>query len=168
MSFNNENMNIAFGWDDTIETENEYSSVILKEGDYNFTVTGFERKQHNGSAKIAPCPKAELTLQADSDQGVATAKTTLFLNRSQEWKVCSFFRSIGQKKHGEPLKPNWNAVMGAQGRAHIAPRTYTNSSGDTREVNDVKYFIDYNEDNLKNMKPGAKFTQLEDDGDIPF
>ena len=30
-----------FGWDDEIENDNEFQ--ILPDGDYNFTVTGFER-----------------------------------------------------------------------------------------------------------------------------
>lgn len=40
-----------FGWDDEIENDNEFQ--ILPDGDYNFTVTGFERGRHQGSAKTS-------------------------------------------------------------------------------------------------------------------
>ena len=49
-----------FGWDDEIENDNEFQ--ILPDGDYNFTVTGFERGRHQGSAKLPPCNKAIITL----------------------------------------------------------------------------------------------------------
>ena len=46
---------------DEIENDNEFQ--ILPDGDYNFTVTGFERGRHQGSAKLPPCNKAIITLK---------------------------------------------------------------------------------------------------------
>ena len=45
-------------WNDYIENEGELTT--LPEGDYDFTVTSFEKGQHAGSAKIPPCNKAIL------------------------------------------------------------------------------------------------------------
>ena len=39
---------------------------------------------------------------------------------------------------------NWGKVLGARGRAHFKPRSYT-KDGQERQVNDVAYFIDYDE-----------------------
>ena len=44
-----------FGWDDEIENDSEFQ--ILPDGDYNFTVTGFERGRHQGSAKLRRATK---------------------------------------------------------------------------------------------------------------
>ena len=91
-------MNEGLDWNDSIESDGEF--VILPEGDYNFTVTNFERGHFPGSAKMSPCNKATLTLQVKTDNGTAIVRTDLILNRVVEWRLSSFFRCIGQKKHG--------------------------------------------------------------------
>lgn len=136
---NNENM--IMDWEDTIENDGQ-EFVVLPEGDYTFTITNFERGRFPGSAKIPPCNKATITISIDSDKGTATARFDLILYRSLEWRIASFFRCIGQKKHGEALVMNWNKVVGARGRAHIKPRSYM-KDGEERQVNDVDRFLDY-------------------------
>lgn len=116
------------GWDDEISNDSG-SFVLLEEGDYEFTVTAFERARFPGSTKIPPCNKAVLTLAVESEQGTANVKYDLILYSTLEWKLSEFFRAIGQKKHGEPLRPRWNEVVGSRGRAHFRPRTYTRKIG---------------------------------------
>ena len=111
-------------WNDSIQDDGQ-EFVILPEGEYFFTVSGFERGHFPGSAKIPPCNKATLTLDIENDMGAATARTDLILYRTLEWRIASFFRSIGMKKHGEKVVMDWNRVIGARGRAHIKPRSYT-------------------------------------------
>ena len=148
-------------WDSTIEDDGQGGFVLLSEGDYEFTVTGLERARHNGSAKIPACNKAILTLSIETDAGVAQVKTSLLLYKTMEWKLSSFFRCIGQKKHGERLVMDWNAVLGASGMCHIIQRTFTGNDGTLKKANDVQYFIDY--------IPQDKRPQLDDSGeDIPF
>ena len=130
------------GWDSAIEDDGQ-GFILLPEVDYDFTVTGFERGQHGGSAKVPACPKALLTLSVDTPSGVAQVKTSLLLYKTVEWKLSSFFRSIGQKKHGERLVMDWNAVLGSSGRAHIVQREFTGNDGTQKKTNDVDYFIDY-------------------------
>lgn len=137
----NNNQNAPMDWDDAIENDGQ-EFIILPEGDYNFTVTGFERGRFPGSAKMSACNKAALTLQVQTENGVAVVHTDLILNRILEWKISSFFRCIGQKKHGERLVMDWNKVVGSRGRAHFKPRTYT-SNGEERQTNDVDRFYDY-------------------------
>lgn len=142
----NNNMDQGMDWNDTIESDGR-EFIILPEGDYNFTVTGFERGRFPGSAKMQACNKASLTLQVNTSGGVAICHTDLILNRLLEWKISSFFRCIGQKKHGERLVMDWNRVIGSRGRAHFKPRTYT-SNGEERQANDVDKFYDWDDKNF--------------------
>lgn len=131
-------------WDDEIENDGG-QFVLLEEGDYNFTVTNFERGRFPGSkqdGKIPPCNKATLTLTVQTTEGEASVKYDLILWSTLEWKISEFFRAIGQKKHGEAFRPNWSRITGAQGRAHFKPRTYQ-KDGEDRQTNDVKRFYDY-------------------------
>ena len=129
-------------WNDTIEDDGK-EFVILPEGDYTFTVTNFERGRFPGSVKIPACNKAVLTLSFDNDMGNATARIDLILYRTLEWKLASFFRSIGAKQHGEKVIMDWNKVVGARGRAHVAPRNYTGRDGQARQTNDVVRFLEH-------------------------
>ncbi len=131
----------VMNWDDVLENDGQ-EFTILPEGDYTYTVTGFERGQFPGGPKTPPCPKATILMTIDNDTGMATARVDLLLYRTIEWKIAAFFRSIGQKKHGEKAAMNWNKVVGARGKAHFKPREYE-KDGKTRQVNDVDYFIDY-------------------------
>lgn len=132
-------------WDDEI-TNDSGSFVLLEEGDYDFTVTAFERGRFPGSAKIPACNKAILTLSVDTPAGTANVKYDLILYSTLEWKLSEFFRAIGQKKHGEPLRPRWNQVVGSRGRGHFKPRTYTKKDGGEGKANDVTKFYDFDEE----------------------
>ena len=134
--------NNALAWDDTIGTDSATPS-ILEEGDYDFEVISLEKGSFPGSQKISPCPKAMLTLGVNTPEGTTKVRTDILLSRCLEWKISEFFRSIGKKRHGEKIVMNWDAVVGAKGRAHIVQRTYTTKSGNPKTVNDVDHYIDY-------------------------
>lgn len=125
-------------WDDTIEKD-AADFVLLPEGDYNFIVESFERARHNGSDKLPPCNKAILKLRIEAKEGTAYITHNLFLHSKTEGMLSAFFASIGQKKKGEPLKMNWNAVPGSVGKAKIGIHKYT-SNGEERQANDIKRF----------------------------
>ncbi len=129
------------GWDDEISNDSSY--VLLDEGDYTFTVTAFERARFPGSAKIPACNKAVLTLSVDAPGGPVLVKYDLILYSTMEWKLSEFFRAVGQKKPGQPLRPRWNELVGARGRGHFKPRTYTKKDGAEGRANDVEKFYDY-------------------------
>ena len=150
------NKNMFLDWDDAIETDgNEF--VLLPEGDYNFLVTGFERGRFPGGPKVPACNKAMITVQVTTAEGIATVKFDLLLYRSLEWRISSFFRCIGQKKHGEKLTMDWNKVVGSIGRAHFKQRIYTNQYGEEKTVNELDRFIDYNQDFFKDDDPSLPF-----------
>ncbi len=151
-------------WDDAIENDGQ-EFIILPEGDYNFTVTDFERGRFPGGPKVPACNKAALTLQVKTKDGIAMIRTDLLLYRSLEWRISAFFRCIGQKKHGERLVMNWNKVVGSKGRAHFKPRTYT-KDGEERQANDVDRFYDYDE---KNFPTEDDWMTVPDGAeDLPF
>ena len=129
------------GWDDEISKESEFT--LLPEGDYNFTVVKFNRGRHNGSVKLPACNKAELELSVDDGKGnTGTVYHNLFLHTNTEGMLSAFFVSIGQKKHGEPLKMNWNAVPGAKGRCKIFIDKWTNDRGEEFQSNKIKKFYE--------------------------
>ena len=93
------NQNMFLDWNDSIETDGQ-EFVLLPEGDYNFVVTNFERGRFPGGQKVPACNKATITVQIQTNDGIAMVKFDLLLYRSLEWRISSFFRCIGQKKHG--------------------------------------------------------------------
>ena len=157
--------NMLLDWDDAIESDGQ-EFITLEEGDYNFTVTGFERGRFPGGQKIPACNKASLTLQVKTDDGIAVIKTDLLLYKSMEWKLSAFFRCIGQKKHGERLQMDWNHVIGARGRGHFKPREYTDRDGNQRLANDLDRFYDW--DAMYFPVNESDFVEITDPDDIPF
>ena len=163
-NLNKPNQNMEMGWDDTIQEDGQ-ELVLLDEGDYNFTVTNFERGRFPGGQKIPACNKASITVQIETEKGLSVIKFDLLLYRSVEWRISSFFRCIGQKKHGEKLTMDWNKVIGSIGRAHVTQRKYTNNYGEEKTVNDIGRFIDYDSKYFTEML-GAP-VEISDD-DLPF
>ena len=143
----------VMGWDDALEDDGK-EFIILPEGDYTFTVTGFERGQYPGGNKIPPCPKATVTMEIENDLGYAMCRKDFFLYRTMEWLLTAFFRCIGMRKHGEKAVVNWNEMIGRRGRAHFRPRSYTGRDGTERQANDAARFIDY--------EPGVEMTPVTD------
>lgn len=129
------------GWDDTIQKEST-DFITLPEGDYDFVVESFDRGRHNGSDKLPPCNKAILKLHISAPQGEVTVVHNLFLHTITEGMLSAFFECIGQKKKGEPLRMNWQAVPGAKGRLKLGIRSYQ-KDGENRTINEVKRFYPY-------------------------
>lgn len=141
-----DNIGYELGWDAAIEKDApEY--ILLPEGDYDFTVTKFERARHNGSEKLPPCNKAILYLSIETPEGTAVVQHQLFLHTKTEGMLSAFFTSIGQKKKGEKITMNWNAVTGAKGRCKIYVDTWIGNDGNEKKSNKVRRFYEPAEDN---------------------
>lgn len=139
MTDNNERV---LGWDDTIE--NDSSFTVLPAGDYHFTVTGFERARYEPGpkGKLPPCNKAVLTIALSGDEGTCTVTHNLFLHSRCEGMLCEFFTAIGQRRHGEPLRMNWQTVPGSTGRCKVGVRKWTGRDGSERESNEILRFYE--------------------------
>lgn len=116
----------VLSWDGVI-TDDAQTFITLAPGEYEFTVTNFERAYFDGSEKLPPCPEAVLTLKIETSEGVANVRDRLKLVSKLQWLLSSFFTSIGQKKRGEPLKMDWTKVVGSKGIVRIKNREYNNN-----------------------------------------
>lgn len=137
---NNLDMGREFNWDDIIQNDSD-EFILLPEGDCDFEVTSFERGRHNGSEKLPPCNKAVLKIKVTNEAGQSTTIThNLMLHSKCEGMICAFFTAIGQRKHGEQLRMNWNSVVGSRGRCKVGIRTWKSKNGEDMKSNEIKRF----------------------------
>lgn len=142
-------------WDDQIQ-ESGPSFVLIPAGKYNFRVEKFERARHNGSTNLPSCPMALLTIKIEGgEHGETTVIHRLFLHSKTEGFLSNFFEAIGKKEEGQPIKMDWNAVTGAQGRCELEVNKYTNRDGEEKTNNQVKTFLPY-ADFVKNNNQGQQ------------
>ena len=137
--------NNFLAWDAEI-TKDAPERVTLPAGKYQFMVQELEKGVYTGtSEKIGNgCPMATLKIVVyGGELGNSFVTDRLYLSDKMEWKLGTFFRCIGQKKHGERLVMDWNKVVGSQGRARFKVRNYTNRDGEQRQTNDLDRFYDY-------------------------
>lgn len=156
--YENQNQGYVLDWDSAIEKDAP-DFILLKEGDYDFEITNFERQRHNGSqnGKLPPCPKAVITLHIegvdkDGNPGVTNITHNLFLHSSCESLLSSFFAGIGRKRKGERLVMDWSNLIGVRGYAHIGVREWTGKDGEPKYSNEVKRFYTPEEALLRKAK----------------
>ena len=131
----------ALDWNDTIENDSDFT--ILPKGTYPFTVKSFERGEYAGGEKLPPCKKAILTIEIDGGELGSTSVThNLFLHSRCEGLLCQFFTAIGQRKHGEQLRMNWQQVPGARGQCEVGVRKWQGRSGQEMESNEITRFLE--------------------------
>ena len=145
------NFEREFGWDDTIQQ------------DSTFILLPVERQRHtpnpNNPGKLPACPKAVVSIEIETAQGKAELKHNLFLHSSMEGMLSSFFGSIGQKRKGEPLKMNWQTIIGARGVCKVGIRKYNDN--EYNEVKSMLYPEDVNPNQVLNrsQQPTQQFQQ---------
>lgn len=137
----NQSAGREYNWDDEI-SQDSAEFALLPEGEYEFSVTGFERGRYPGGAKLPSCPKATVSLRFEGVEGVAVIKHNFFLHSKCEGLLCAFFTCLGMRKHGEPLRMDWPGTVGRTGRAKITVRSYTGNDGREYQTNDVKQFLE--------------------------
>lgn len=129
------------GWDDVIEKDGP-DFVLLPDGEYPFRVTKLERTRFQGSAKLPPCNMAILTITVDGgEKGASIVTHRLYLHTKTEGLLCSFFESIGQRKHGEPLRPRWGDVTGSTGHCRLGIHEFTKKDGSAGRSNEIVRFL---------------------------
>lgn len=137
----NQSAGREYNWDDEI-SQDSAEFALLPEGEYEFSVTGFERGRYPGGAKLQSCPKATVSLRFEGVEGVAVIKHNFFLHSKCEGLLCAFFTCLGMRKRGEPLRMDWPGTVGRTGRAKITVRSYTGNDGREYQTNDVKQFLE--------------------------
>lgn len=108
-------------WDSGISAEASNGEYNLPPvGEYGFTVIEFEKTLSKGGKKMA-----KLTLELDAAGQFWKVYDYLVLSANMEWKLATFFESLGLKKKGEPLtKMPWDKVLNETGRVKIKHETY--------------------------------------------
>ena len=117
-------LDYEIGWDDEI-VKDEPEFVLLEEGDYNFTVSHFERARHEPKpgGKIPACNKAIVYFDVQGNDGeTLQLKVDYLMWGTMEWKLGELFAGLGMKKKGEKLKLNWTAIPGKTGRCHVVQK----------------------------------------------
>lgn len=151
--FNN-NFEREFGWDDTIQKDSEF--VLLPEGLYWFTVKNYDRGRHTPNpqnpGKLPACPKATVYLQVVANEGETELRHNLFLHSSTEGMLSAFFGAIGQKRKGEPLRMDWNSIVGKSGVCKVGIREYNGNK--YNEVKSMIYAEDVDYTKVLNAQPG--------------
>lgn len=114
----------AIGWDAVIDSDGGFE--VLPEGEYTFQVAKLEKLRHEPKegGNLPECGMALITLKIDNAGNSHTAQHRLFMHESTIGFVGQFFASIGQKKKGIPLSPNWDAVTGSSGRLKAKIKKY--------------------------------------------
>ena len=148
------NFDRVIGWEDTIEKDSEY--VLLSDGLYYFTVIGMERTRHTPNpqnpGKLPACNKAIVSIKIVANEGETELRYNLFLHSSTEGMLSAFFAAIGQKKKGEPLRMNWNTIIGATGVCKVGTRQYKENN--YNEVKSMLYPEDVDYTKVLNQQPG--------------
>ena len=155
-----ETENKVIGWDDEIVNDGEYSgeeTVLLPAGNYPFEVIKTEQAWYDGGDKIPACNMAKIFLRVDGGElGKALCVENIYLLEKLEWKAAAFLRSIGLKKHGEPIA--WRQLThcdGETGRCKVYVDEYK-VNGEVRKSNKIKSFFDKEEQAPKKaFKKGA-------------
>lgn len=153
--FNN-NFEREFGWDDTIQKDSEF--VFLPDGLYWFTVKECERGRHTPNpqnpGKLPACPKATVHLTIVANEGETELRHNLFLHSTTEGMLSAFFGAIGQKRKGEPLRMDWNAIIGKVGVCKVGSREYNGKK--YNEVKGMIYAEDVDYTKVLNAQPGQQ------------
>lgn len=140
MADNSTNLGEALDWDDEVSDEGGF--VLLAAGEYPFEIIKLEKERFEGSDKMAPCPRAAVTLNILTDSGWVPLIDRLLLNTKTAWRVARFFEGLGYVKNPETGKVPmaWNEVVGKQGWCRIKVREYE-SKGEKRQANDVDAYL---------------------------
>lgn len=132
----------ALDWSMTSAVDDGGDFRLVDPGVYPFTVTRMERKRFQGSAKMDPCPMAELTLAVTDAYGEATVRERLYLSTKSQWRIARFFEGIGSARDAEDhVVVDWSRVEGAQGWLELGVRSWTGNDGRERQGNEVKRYL---------------------------
>lgn len=123
-------------------------------GDYDFTVTNFEKTISKSGKKMA-----KLTLALDVNGQVYLRDVYLVLTTNSLWKIATFLESVGLKKKGVDLPQiPWGKVLGSEGRCHLIHEEYNGS-----QIGRVDKFLEKKPTGASK----AKAAPIDDD-DMPF
>ncbi len=79
-----------------------------------------------------------LTLQVETEKGIAVIQTAFFLYRPLVFRILSFYQCASfLKPDRRAVVIGSDAVLGCRGRAHFKPRVYEDHDGNKKQVNEI-------------------------------
>ena len=134
------NENNLMDWGDPIENDGADFVTLPEDTECEFVVNEMTTdKRTNAGALMA---LLELRCTAVDGQGQTFVQDALVLQRNAEWKLCEFFTSIGQRKHGGRIVPKWNQIVGATGRCTLKVEEWEGRDGAVRTGNKIKKYLE--------------------------
>ena len=133
---------IGLDWDEEIDDGEEFERVLFEPGNYDFTVKKFERARTKESGNNM----AVLDLEVTDGKKKTTIKDWLVLTNKSVWKIASYFRSVGLKKHGEKMRMKWKESVGLSGRCTLDQEERESKKGKTYTVNTIQAYLDPDEE----------------------
>jgi hypothetical protein len=150
----------ALGWDSPVEEDGSQFVTLPDNTECTFQVAKLEKVRTADGKK--PMAKLELICTGTKGDGETYVRENLVLSSKAAWKLGEFFRSIGQRKHGQSVVPQWDRVVGASGRCVVTVDEWTGRDGDKRVSNKVKRYLDPRAQVDADMEPpadeGVSFT----------
>lgn len=132
----------TYTFGDTVEDVKE-GFVLLDAGNYPFTVEKAERGYHNGSANLPACDKAVVTFAVRGNDGqTAHVKENFFLAETTIWKVAQLFESLGMRRHGDPLKIDFDGAVGKSGTCKVVVEDWTGNNGEAKQSNRIEAYLE--------------------------
>lgn len=129
--------NQELGWEDEISNDGQSGDSLLPPGEYPYEIVNLRRVRYQPKegGNLPECWNAKLTVRLCMPDGHSEdVDHSLFMVKKCEWTLCEFFLSIGQRKHGEALKPRWDSVIGSRGLCRLAHKVVK-----TKTYNDIKF-----------------------------
>lgn len=125
------------GWEGYVIDDGP-SFELLEAGYYPFRVKKLDKERFEGSAKMASCSRAKLTLEVNVGDHEATITDHIMLNTKTQWRVARFFECLGFTRDDEGrMQMHWNDVEDKEGWLKIKVREYTDKNGNKKQTNDV-------------------------------
>lgn len=125
-------------WEAEIDDGSEFERVLFEPGDYDFKVVNVEKSK----TKETGNNMAVVDIEVTDGKRKAEVRDWIVLTNKTIWKIASFFRSIGLKKHGEKVRMRWNEAVGLTGRCTVEQEERTSNKGNTYMVNRINAYLD--------------------------
>lgn len=136
------------GFDNLVQVNSSSTSRLAADGEGGGIVKEFRRGRFGGSAKIDPCPQAELTLEVTDSEGTTiNMALNIPLDDVLLWKIVQLFQACGliaaNIPDGTSIRFPWDQLQGSHFRCIIGHHTWKDRNGGEHVSNDITRFLPY-------------------------
>ncbi len=157
----------ALDWEGIVVDDGP-SFELLDAGYYPFRVESLERERFDGSAKMASCPRAKLTLKITAGDHEVTIIDRIMLNTKMQWRVARFFECLGFARDEEGnMHMHWNELDDKSGWLRIKVREYTDKNGNKQQANDVDEYCRPSDAEKAYKEWSARYQPVQQPAPVP-